>query len=77
MVGGMPGRGCTWQRGVVHGRGACLAGDVHGRGGLCMAGGHAWQETVTIAGGTHPTGMHSCCFLENCMKIKEIGRRAV
>ena len=27
--GGMPGRGCAWQRGVVHGRGASMVGDGH------------------------------------------------
>ena len=35
-------------------QGACVAG------GACMAGGHAWHTV----GGTHPTGMHSCC---NCI----------
>ena len=41
-------RGHAWQGGV-HGR-----GDMHGRG--------AWVagEAATVAGGTHPTGMHSC-----------------
>ena len=28
--------------------------------GACVAGGCTWQEMVTAAGGTHPTGMHSC-----------------
>ena len=43
MAGGMH------RRGGVHGRGACVAGVVHGRGGpawqrgVCVAGGHAWQ----------------------------------
>ena len=50
--------------GGVHGRGACMVGGVHGRGhewwgwGACMAG-----ETATAAGGTHPTGMHSCYII--------------
>ena len=47
-------------------KGAGMAGEV------CMAGGHVWQwwgegagacvagEMATAAGGTHPTGMHSC-----------------
>ena len=52
MAGGMHGGG-------MHGRGACVAGDVHGRGcvwqGVMQAG-----EMATEAGGTHPTGMHSC-----------------
>ena len=46
------------------------------QGGVCVAGGHAWQEACVAggglratadttgygqwAGGTHPTGMHSC-----------------
>ena len=40
----------TWQRGVC----VCVAG-VGGGGEW-----HAWQETAIEAGGTHPTGMHSC-----------------
>ena len=52
--GGMRGGGCAWQGGV-RARGACMAG-VHGRG-VCMAG-----RTAIAAGGTHPTGMHSCCY---------------
>ena len=59
--------------GGVHGRG------MRGRGGVCVAGGHAWWgtghgggggggaclagEMATAASGTHPTGMHSCYFL--------------
>ena len=37
---------------------------MHGRGrrGLCMAG-----EMATAAGGTHPTGMHSCLLGWACM----------
>ena len=44
---------------------ACLGG-VHVGGvhawGASMARGHAWPvgEMATVAGGTHPTGMHSC-----------------
>ena len=55
--------GYAWQ-------GVCMVGGMHGRGmhgkGACMARGHAWWgscmagETVTAAGSTHPTGMHSC-----------------
>ena len=40
--------------GGIHGRGMCMIGGMHGRG-VCVAG-----ETGTAAGGTHPTGMHSC-----------------
>ena len=55
--GGMHGRGCAWQGGVYMGGHAF-------QGSLC-GGGHVWQgvhagETTTEAGGTHPTGMHSC-----------------
>ena len=40
------GGGNAWQEGVC-GRGACVAGAVHGGGahawqGACVAGGHAW-----------------------------------
>ena len=42
----------------------------HKRLSFCpTGGGHVWRgggvhagETATEAGGTHPTGMHSCCF---------------
>ena len=44
-------QGCVWQ-------GACMAGrawqGVHGRG-ACRQ-----EETITEAGGMHPTGMHPC-----------------
>ena len=54
--------------------GACVVG------GACMAGGHAWQggmhgrgacmagKTAIAAGGTHPTGMHSCTDLSLFLK---------
>ena len=61
--------------GVVHGGEVCIAGGMRG-GVVCVVGvcvhakGHAWQgacvcegcagEMATDAGGTHPTGMHSC-----------------
>ena len=68
VVGGVHGRGHTWQRGVC-GREACMAGGmcgggVHGRGhvwwgmhgrGACVTG-----ETATAADSIHHTGMHSC-----------------
>ena len=59
--GGMCGRVSVWQ-GMCMVGGACMAGGMRGRG-------HAWQdgmgtcvagETATAAGGTHPTGIHSC-----------------
>ena len=43
--------GCAWQEGM-HGR-----RDLHGNGDVCAG------ETATEAGGTHPTGMHSCYFI--------------
>ena len=52
------GRGCTWWW-----WGACiLAGGVHGGGG-----GRAWDTTRygQWAGGTHPTGMHSCLMIDS------------
>ena len=50
----------AWQRGrgVVHGRRACM------EEGACMTRGNLPAgETTTEAGGTHPTGMHSCYFI--------------
>ena len=67
----MRGRGCVLQ-------GACIAGGVHGRGhawcwGTCVAvgdGGGGWvvraEEAATEAGGTHPTGMHTCNLMFYC-----------
>ena len=47
---------------------ACVAGGLQGhacRGwGGCVAG-----ETTTAADGTHPTGMHSCCFKNLHLKL--------
>ena len=43
-VGGMHGkghawwRGCAWQ-GSIHGRGVCMAGGIHGSGGMLGSGG--------------------------------------
>ena len=53
--GGVRGGGMHGRSGAVCGRGACVAGG-------CVAG-----ETATPAGGTHPTGMHSCTayFIHN------------
>ena len=43
-------------------------GEVEGGlpGGGCLVPGGAWwrpPQTATAAGGTHPTGMHSCLYL--------------
>ena len=47
--------GHAWQ-------GSCMVWGMHGRG-ACMAG-----KTAIAVGGTHPTGMHSCCDCD-CMEI--------
>ena len=60
--GGVRGKGRVCGKGVCMAKGAGMAGEV------CMAGAHVWQlggacvagEMATAAGGTHPTGMHSC-----------------
>ena len=65
--GGVPGpRGVSAPRGVPRPRRECLVpGGCLLRGeGVCSRGGGAWwrpPRTATAAGGTHPTGMHSCC----------------
>ena len=46
-------RRCPWQ--VVCMVGVCMVEWCAWQGGACMEG-----ETATTAGGTHPTGMHSC-----------------
>ena len=70
---GVCGRGMC-KDGGLHGRGGghAMQGGVHGGGyawwGACMVGGmHATHTPRTLrdtvdqcAGGTHPTGMHSC-----------------
>ena len=52
MVVGVYGR--PWQEGIcgklVHGRGACVAGDI-------LVGGHTWQR-VCMVGGVHGRGGH-------------------
>ena len=72
-AGGMCGGGHAWQgghawwgacvvgghawQGGMHGKGACLAGGVH----AMHTSPWTLRETVgQCAGGTHPTGMHSC-----------------
>ena len=56
------------------GRGACVAGGMHGRGhawqGACMAG-----ETGNEAGNKHPTGMHSCLTIEIFVSFTQLDRR--
>ena len=57
MHGGIHALGCLRREG-----GMCVAeGGMHGkRGGACLVG-----EAATAAGGTHPTGMHSCIELNS------------
>ena len=62
--GGVHGKGGVWEgvcgRGHVWQGGMCGVG-VHGRGGM-RAG-----EMATEAGGTHPTGIHSCLVLNSIL----------
>ena len=30
------------------------------------------SQTATAAGGTHPTGMHSCCCIKVCLVVKHV-----
>ena len=66
---GVHGRGACMAGGHVWWGGVRGRGGVHGRGGMqgaCMAGGVRGMHTPPrdtagqCAGGTHPTGMHSC-----------------
>ena len=61
MVGDMYGGGS------VHGEGACMGVCMVG---VCVEGGMHAGETATEAGGTHPTGMHSCLMSNNIITQK-------
>ena len=59
----------VWQEDICS-KGACMAGGVHVRAcvhgawcGACRAGGVHKGETAIEAGGTHPTGTHSCLLI--------------
>ena len=52
---GVPGPGGVWSQGVSGAGGAWSQG-VPGPGGYLVE----TPRTATAAGGTHPTGMHSC-----------------
>ena len=63
---------CAWRGSC--GRGACVAGGHVWQGGMCGRGGirgrvGAYMADTTRygqwAGGTHPTGMHSCYFIQS------------
>ena len=66
MAGGMHGRGCAWQ-----------GGDMHGREGTCMAGGHVMQGAcmhgrgVCMAGGCvwHMVNERAVCILLECILV--------
>ena len=55
--------------------GGCFPWGVLPRGGGCflrgVPGGDPTPGTATAAGGTHPTGMHSCCDMTLDMKFIE------
>ena len=57
--GGVPARGVPVPGGSAP-RGVPTLGGACSRGGVCLQG--VWRPplTATVAGGTHPTGMHSC-----------------
>ena len=63
----MPGPGGVLDpRGAWSWGGRCLTPGVPGPGGCLVWGGAWWRPppgTVTSAGGTRPTGMHSCLTL--------------
>ena len=68
VKGGVHGEGGMRGEGGVHGKGG-----VPGKGGSCVVKGvhgmHAppLRDTAgQCAGGTHPTGMHSCSFFVRC-----------
>ena len=53
---------------VMHDWGGGMCG---GGGGACVGGDMYGGKTVTEAGGTHPTGMHSCFFVSSCETIED------
>ena len=60
--GGVPGLGEAWSGGFAPGRVPSTGGGAWSRG-VCSRGGGTWwrlPRAATAAGGTHPTGMHSC-----------------
>ena len=66
------GRGVPGPRGVhcpggAWSWGCVVPGGVPGLGGCLVLGGgteaDSSRQTATVADGTHPTGMHSCCHM--------------
>ena len=84
LPGGMHGCwGHAWLLGGMHGeRGACMANGGVWQRGACVAKGvcvgyDEIQRYDQLAGGTHPTGIHSCkrCMFV-CRYVPEFGSRS-
>ena len=72
--GGLPGPGGAWSWGVPGPGGAWSRG--------CMVPGGAWwrppaPEMATAAGGTHPTGMHSCLYFTSIRSSSTIPFKSI
>ena len=63
LLQGVPARGVLLLRGYLLGGGALVLGGSPGK--------HHPTMTATAAGGTHPTGMHSC-LKYGCFKVASI-----
>ena len=62
----MPTGGVSFQEEGVSAEGVCLLEGSLSRGDVSVQERGAWMETLSAATasvGTHPTGMHSYCFL--------------
>ena len=81
-IAGMHGKGKgghAFLKGGIHGKGVCVVGGMHGSRGMCGRGafiwGNAWQgvcmagETATGVDGMHPTGMHSCFYVDHTLLL--------
>ena len=63
--------------------GGMCGGGACGGGGACVAGEHAChtcpptpRDTVgQCAGGTHPTGMHSCLFVQGTHRLPSVKKK--
>ena len=65
--GGVCSRGGAWPQGGSGPGGVPAPGLVPGPGRGCLV---ETPPTATAAGGTHPTGMHSCCMIFDVVRIK-------
>ena len=82
LVFAFPGRSqiCFLSKGACS-RGGCLLRGVPALGGCLLPGGGACSggpggdhpPTATAAGGTHPTGMHSCIVLRSIRNPSKTG----